>query len=188
MSQSELLSHTVRGLEAAGIHYMLTGSIVSSAQGEPRATHDIDVVVHLRKPDIPALIQLFPEPRYYLSMDAIIEAIDHASQFNVLDIETGDKVDFWMLTESPFDQERFERRSRQLFLGREMFASTPEDTILQKLSWAKASGGSERQFGDAKAILEVQHPTLDFSYLDRWADRLDVRDQWARLRREATLP
>ena len=29
------------------------------------------------------------------------------SQFNLLDIRNGDKVDFWMLSDEPFDQSRF---------------------------------------------------------------------------------
>jgi hypothetical protein len=37
MSESQLLMHTVRALEAVGCRYMLTGSVVSSMQGEPRA-------------------------------------------------------------------------------------------------------------------------------------------------------
>ena len=45
MSQPELLKRVVQALDAAGIDYMVTGSIVSSLQGEPRATHDIDIVI-----------------------------------------------------------------------------------------------------------------------------------------------
>ena len=45
MSQQELLKRVVRILDGAKIKYMLTGSVVSSLQGEPRSTHDIDIVV-----------------------------------------------------------------------------------------------------------------------------------------------
>jgi hypothetical protein len=45
MSQSELLKKTIAALEAANTPYMLTGSFASSLQGEPRLTHDIDLVV-----------------------------------------------------------------------------------------------------------------------------------------------
>jgi hypothetical protein len=48
MSQPELLKGVVTRLDEAGIEYMLTGSIVSSLQGEPRATHDIDIVIAVR--------------------------------------------------------------------------------------------------------------------------------------------
>jgi hypothetical protein len=41
------LRRAVEFLTAAGIEYMLTGSLVSSLQGVPRLTHDIDIVVNL---------------------------------------------------------------------------------------------------------------------------------------------
>ncbi len=47
MSQQELLRTVVRTLEELGVDYMVTGSIASSLQGEPRSTHDIDIVVNL---------------------------------------------------------------------------------------------------------------------------------------------
>ena len=40
MSQQELLRRVVKELEELDVEYMLTGSLVSSLQGEPRATHD----------------------------------------------------------------------------------------------------------------------------------------------------
>ena len=42
MPQQELLKLVIARLDEAGIEYMLTGSLASSLQGEPRATHDID--------------------------------------------------------------------------------------------------------------------------------------------------
>jgi len=41
------LKAIVAELDAAGIDYLLTGSLASSLQGEPRSTHDIDVVVSM---------------------------------------------------------------------------------------------------------------------------------------------
>jgi len=45
MLQSELLKHAIQVLNQLGIEYMVTGSIASSLQREPRSTHDIDIVV-----------------------------------------------------------------------------------------------------------------------------------------------
>jgi hypothetical protein len=39
MSQQELLKKAIQALDQAGIQYMITGSVVSSLQGEPRSTH-----------------------------------------------------------------------------------------------------------------------------------------------------
>ncbi len=94
-------------------------------------------------------------------------------------------MDFWLLTDEPFDQSRFSRRRLVDILGLRLFVSSPEDTILAKLRWAKLSGGSEKQLTDALRIYEVQSSNLDLGYLDNWAAQLGVEDLWQRLRSEA---
>lgn len=49
MSQQELLKKIIEILDGTGIQYMLTGSVASSLQGEPRSTHDIDMVIGIEK-------------------------------------------------------------------------------------------------------------------------------------------
>jgi hypothetical protein len=105
--------------------------------------------------------------------------------FNLLWIDTGDKVDFWLLTSDPFDQSRFQRRTIQPLLGEEFYLSAPEDTILMKLRWCQRSGGSEKQFTDALRVYEVQRTGLDEGYLDRWAVDLGVSDLLAKVRKTA---
>jgi hypothetical protein len=185
MSQQELVKRVIDVLSGAGIAYMLTGSVVSSMQGEPRATHDLDVVIALTADKASELLKAFSSPEYYLSAEAIKEAIAQHSSFNLLSLDTGEKVDFWMLTNEPFDQSRFSRRRYDHVLGIELNVSAPEDTILMKLRWAKLSGGSEKQFTDALRVYEVQHKALDFDYLKHWAVQLGVEDLWQRLQEEA---
>jgi hypothetical protein len=174
MSQSELLTATVRALDSAGVGYLLSGSLASSLQGEPRATHDIDLVVEVAPHMVESLARAFGTDEYFFDEVAASEAMDRRGMFNLIDIRTGDKVDFWMLTDEPFDQSRFARRITLDVFGIPMTVSSPEDTILQKLAWAAKSGGSERQFRDAVGVYEVQAGVLDETYLDRWADALDV--------------
>ena len=47
MSQQKLLIKVIDTLDLSGIDYMITRSVASSLQGEPRSTHDIDVIVRL---------------------------------------------------------------------------------------------------------------------------------------------
>jgi hypothetical protein len=47
-----------------------------------------------------------------------------------------------------------------------VWMAKPDDLILSKLQWARMSGGSEKQMGDAVSVYEVQFPILDQSYLD----------------------
>src|SRR4051794_23995872 len=109
MSQQELLTRVVQTLDGLGIDYMVTGSVVSSLQGEPRSTHDIDLVVLLPPAQVEALFQAFGAPDFYLSRDAILDAIRSHGMFNLLSLAEGEKVDFWMLTDDPFDRSRFGR-------------------------------------------------------------------------------
>jgi hypothetical protein len=45
MTLGALLAAIGERLAAAGIPYMVTGSVASSFHGEPRATRDIDIVI-----------------------------------------------------------------------------------------------------------------------------------------------
>jgi hypothetical protein len=181
MSQQELLKQVIATLERLNIDYMVTGSIASSMQGEPRSSHDIDVVVNLPASAIPRLLKSFPPPDYYLAESAIRDAIQAGSMFNLLHVAEGEKVDFWILTEEPYDQSRFARRRREPALGSQLYVSAPEDTILMKLRWYKLAGGSEKQFTDALRVYEVQRELLDIGYLRDWATKLGIADLLERI-------
>jgi hypothetical protein len=185
MSQQELLSRVVTVLDDLGIDYMLTGSYASSMQGEPRTSHDVDLVVALADDTASNLFRAFPESTYYLSMQAIQEALRERRMFNLLEIATGHKVDFWMLTDEPFDASRFARKRVEQSQGTWLKVSSPEDTILAKLDWCRKCGVSEKQFTDALRVYELQGSLLDLAYLNEWAKRLGVEDLWDRIQAEA---
>lgn len=185
MSQPELLRRVVEVLDRAGISYMVTGSVASSLQGEPRSTHDLDLVIAVDQSRIEDLLAGFPRPGFYADAEAAREAVRTSGMFNVIEVEEGDKVDFWLLTNDPFDRSRFARRYEEEVFGIRLQVSRPEDTILQKLKWVKMSGGSEKSYVDALRVYEVQAGGLDLGYMQEWAERLGVEDLWNRIRREA---
>ncbi len=185
MSQPELLTRLLQILRDLGIESMITGSYASSLQGEPRLTHDIDLVVSLSPESAAQLIDRFPPDNFYISKQSVDEALRLKTMFNVVEYASGDKIDFHLLTDDPFDLSRFRRRRKADILGTEIEVSTPEDTILMKLRWAELSGGSEKQFRDALRVYEVQHGRLDMTYIDDWAARLNLVDAWRRLQSEA---
>jgi hypothetical protein len=185
MSQPELLAKVTATLSDAGIRYMITGSVASSLQGEPRSSHDIDLVVALNEEHAAVMLRAFPPPEYYLSERAMMSAIATRKMFNLLDVIGGDTVDFWMLTDEPFDRARFGRRQWNEFRHHPVCVSSPEDTILAKLRWANLCGGSEKQFTDARQVYEFQHTILDLAYMNEWVERLNLQELWARLRNEA---
>ncbi len=185
MPQQELLTHVIATLQELGIEFMLSGSHASSLQGEARTTHDIDLVARLSVDDVQPLLVAFGADRFYLSEPAVAEATRSKRMFNLLESSTGEKVDFWVLTDSPFDQSRFARRQRIDIGDQFVDVSAPEDTILMKLLWCKQSGGSEKQFGDVLRVYELQAELLDREYLDKWVRELQIEDLWQRVVAEA---
>jgi hypothetical protein len=175
----------VQVLDEEKIEYMLTGSVVSSLQGEPRSTHDIDLIVSIQKTSVDRLVTAFPPPDFYLDESSVRTAVENKGMFNLLNLKEGDKVDFWILTQEEFDQSRFSRRQTEIILGARIYVSSPEDTILAKLRWADLSGGSEKQFVDALRVYEVQYQKLDIEYITRWVRALGLETSWKRLIAEA---
>lgn len=184
MSQQELLRRVIEVLDQAKVPYMLTGSYVSSFQGEPRATHDIDFVVAMTPAGSRALLLAFPPPDFYLDPVSIASAVASKTQFNLLDATGGDKVDFWILGNEAFNKSAFSRRYVEVMDGQNVFLPRPEDTILSKLRWAEMCGGSEKQFRDVKGVYEMQYSNLDLAYIEHWVAILNVRELWERVKRE----
>lgn len=185
MSQPELLKKVVQVLESAGIGYMVTGSLVSSLQGFPRATHDIDFVIDVEVSAVGHLAATFSPPAFHFDEIAAIDAINRRDMFNLIEIGTGIKVDFWPLEDDPFDRSRFARRRPEKIMGVLVVVSSPEDTILMKLKWAHMSGVSEKQLYDALRVYEVQFGVLDMEYLKQWAENLGVTELLLKLISEA---
>lgn len=177
--------YAVRVLEAAGIPYMITGSTASSLQGNPRTTHDIDIVIDPGLGHVKALVDAFPGPRFYADEDSIRDAIRTRFMFNVLDNDSGDKLDFWVLKPGDFDRVAFDRRYQETAFGVALALPQPEDTILRKLRWARDSGGSEKQMADCVGVYEVNYTNLDHDYLRLWAERLGVADLLEQVIRQA---
>lgn len=174
MLQHELVIKIAGLLERAGIEYMLTGSFVSGLQGMPRSTHGTDFIINISEKDISKLLSVFSPDEYYIDTNQIKRAVRDKNMFNMIEYESGYKIDFWLLTKEPFDKTRFSRRILEKFNGENIHVSTPEDTILMKLKWALESGGSQKQINDALMVFKVQFEILDFEYIKYHYEALNL--------------
>jgi hypothetical protein len=181
MTLGDLVARMADRLERAGIPYMLTGSLASSFHGEPRTTRDVDLVIDPTPQALTAFVGRLPASEFYVDADAARVALQERSQFNIVEVETGWKVDFVVRKDRPFSVEEFERRMSAELLGHRAFIATAEDTIIAKLEWAMA-GESERQMRDVASILAVSGESLDFSYLERWTRQLGLTTVWEQVR------
>ena len=134
MQQRVLLSRAIEVLEEMGISYMIVGSYGSGAWGEPRFTQGIDMVVSLTSDDAEPLAKAFPLPDYYVSIEALKEAIACGGQFNVIHQGSGNKIDFMMARRDPWGRMQLARRKTiELAPGMKVCVASPEDIILGKM-------------------------------------------------------
>lgn len=171
------------------IPYLVGGSVASSLLGEPRSTQDIDLVADLPLEKVDSLIQAL-QPRFYVSEDAVRDAIRSQGSFNLIDNESLGKVDIFILKDEPFNQAEFQRRQAMIVRQnpeRAIVLPTPEDIILQKLIWDRMGFGSQKQWRDILGVMKLQGEQLDKNYLNQWASTLRLIDPLEQALREAGL-
>ena len=161
------------------IPYLVGGSVASSLMGEPRATEDVDIVADLTVDKLILLLQAL-QPRFYVSEDAVRDAIRFKRSFNLIDNDSLGKVDIFVLKDNPFPQIEFQRRRSQVVRqnpDQMLVLPTPEDIILQKLVWYRMTKNeSQRQWRDVLGVMKLQGDRLDFEYLQKWAEELNLSD------------
>jgi uncharacterized nucleotidyltransferase DUF6036 len=184
MNVADVLYRIAVVLDEAGIPCMLTGSLASAYYGAPRSTQDIDVVIAATPVQLRRLVQLLPSDKYYVDLDAALEAHKRQTMFNVVDLVTGWKIDFIIRKSRAFSEEEFGRRARFNLQGVPLFVASAEDVVISKLEWAKLAQ-SVRQIEDVATILRMRWDSLDHSYVEKWIRGLGLATEWNGARRAA---
>ena len=181
LSPTQVLHLVVTILERLGIPYMVGGSVAGSIYGIPRMTHDADLVVDLKTGHVRILASAF-EAEFYVSEEAMAEALLTRGTFNIIHLESMFKVDFFVLSQRAFDQQSFANRrtiSDPTAPGGVLVVCGPEELVVTKLEWYRIGGCvSDRQYRDVVGILKTQSEagTLDERKLRRLAAQLDLTD------------
>jgi hypothetical protein len=92
MAGPDLFRLFTRRLSALGASYMVSGSVAVIVYGEPRLTHDVDLIVVLNRDQLVRLPQVFPPSEFYLPPIEVllVEASrEHRGHFNIIHHETG---------------------------------------------------------------------------------------------------
>ena len=120
--------------------------------------------------------KVFPAKLYYLSPEAVREAVLHQSSFNVIHHASMTKVDIMIRKQEEYRPEEFARREQTVLRGHQLWVVSKEDLILSKLDRARESL-SERQLEDVKNQLATG---CDESYLETWANKLNLTSMLTR--------
>ena len=178
MGLFELLQKVVSVLERLEIPYLITGSVAAMAFGEPRLTNDIDIVAAIDEQHVRDFLMSFPRDEFYMSEEAVREAILRQEQFNIIHPESGIKIDVMIKKDTPFDDSRFKRLHR-IYPSESYQANfaAPEDVIIKKMEYYKA-GGSEKHLRDIAGILKISGEIVDWDYITKWAKHMDLTEVW----------
>ncbi|MBP7049627.1 MAG: hypothetical protein KBE65_01285 [Phycisphaerae bacterium] len=166
-------------LDNLSIRYAIGGSVASALYGTVRFTRDADISVEPFSPCADRLYEVL-KGEFYVSRDAMEEALRSRASFNIIHLETAFKIDLFIQGPGEFEGRLLDRRNRMRLSDmspRDVYVVSPEDIVLLKLRWFAMTGGtSERQWSDVLGVLGVQGPALDRAYLTRWARELGLNE------------
>lgn len=130
---------------------------------------DIDIVIELQKNDIEKFCKIF-EKGFYIDKLTVQEEVERLGMFNVIDFETGYKIDFIVRKHSFYRELEFSRRLHTNAYGFDAWIVSIEDLIISKIDWIQVLQ-SDRQMDDIKSLLK--NPIADKAYIQYWCNLLN---------------
>lgn len=172
-----LTKQVIEALVACGIPYMLVGSFSSNYYGIPRSTEGADFVLQVDPRGLQALLTKLGSG---FSSDPQLAFETNTGTFKTVLLHRGTsfKVELFLLSQDPHDQERWRRRNTVATLDREVWLPSAEDVVIAKLRW-----GRGKDLEDVKDVLTVQAGNLDWSYLEEWCGKHGTLERLTSLRR-----
>jgi hypothetical protein len=159
---------------------MITGSVAVIVYGEPRMTHDIDLVMELEYKDTERFAEAFPIEIFYCPPAEIIKVEIGRSfrgHFNLIHHETGFKADVYLRGRDILHEWALKNRKKIEFKGEYIWVAPVEYVILRKLEYYR-EGKSEKHIRDIKGILSISADDIDFGELEKRVDSLGLSREW----------
>jgi hypothetical protein len=163
-----------------GAPYMITGSVASIIYGEPRVTHDIDIVVTIPISSSQKIFEFFPEKEFYLPPIEVINneiLRENRGHCNIIHHESGFKADIYFCGDDDFQHWGLENRKFFDFLDSQIAVAPAEYLIVKKLEFYK-EGGSQKHLSDIKGIFENYSEHINFEMLNGFIDRFNLKKEW----------
>ncbi|HMO16507.1 MAG TPA: hypothetical protein PKA63_01765 [Oligoflexia bacterium] len=171
---SQAICDLVSILDKFNIRYFIGGSLSSSLNGIFRSTNDIDVVL---ENSINDLVVKELEEKFLVDATKLRESHSRNRAFNIFHENTALKFDLFPAY-NDFHASQLDR-AISVKLPSALCAfrvASPEDIILAKLVWI-SKAPSERQLSDIKGVLNTNRDSIDFDYLNSWAEKLKIGAQ-----------
>ena len=113
MQEHDLFLVFLSRLEENRITYIITVSVAGIIYGEPRLTHDIDLVIDLNAESAHKIPNAFPEDEFYCPPLEVIKLEikrPYRGHFNLIHLESGFKADIYLSGEDRLHEWAFENK------------------------------------------------------------------------------
>ena len=180
MPEPNLFKIFTARLNKIGIRYMVTGAVAAIIYGEPRLTHDIDLVIELKLEEVKKIQEAFPSGEFYCPPEEAIKLeIKRPSRghFNIIHRETGFKADCYLMGDDKLHHWGISKRRELDVEGEPVWVASPEYVILRKLEYFR-EGRSEKHLKDIASILAVSPEQIDFDQLHEKIGVYGLEKEW----------
>ena len=182
MLEASLFAIFTRRLDDLGVPYMASGSVAVIVYGEPRLTHDVDLIVDLKREQVPRLPQAFPPEEFYCPpVEVILQeaAREQRGHINLIHHATGFKADLYFSGRDPLHAWGMARvRTVDLDQGT-LHVAPIEYVIVRKLEFYR-EGGSEKHLRDIRSKLDGSAELVGMNDLIRLIDERGLGEVWAK--------
>ena len=178
MQLHNLFSIFVDRLNKYSISYVVTGSVAAIVYGEPRVTHDIDLVVNCSFAQLKTITEAFPAEEFYCPpVETLTLEMKRSERghFNLIHHETGFKADVYLVGRQDFLLWAIENARPIEFLNSTMNVAPIEYVIIKKLEYYR-EGGSTKHLSDIKNMLNISQDEINYTKLDQFLSQFGLQE------------
>ncbi len=180
MQELDLFRIFIERLNKLNITYIITGAAASIIYGEPRMTHDLDMVIEIKEDEIENFAMMFPIDEFYCPPTEVIHVEMKRHQrghFNLIHHDSGFKADIYLCGQDAMHRWALKNR-RKISVENETYWLAPvEYVILKKLEYYR-EGESEKHLRDIAGILALSKELISFDFLNSKIDEKKLKTEW----------
>lgn len=183
MQEPDLFKIFVDPLDELAIPYIVTGAVASIIYGEPRLTHDVDLVLELKVNDVEKLISRFPADMFYTPPREVMTTElkrNERGHFNIIHHPTGLRADIYLVGTDIFLKWAVDNY-KSISIGEKSYRiAPPEYVIILKLEYYR-EGGSDKHIRDIQSILTISAGEIDMALLEKFLEDRSLKTEWSKV-------
>ncbi len=186
MLSHNILRPFIDPLEKNKILYFVTGSMASIFYGEPRLTHDVDIVLYLAQGDLNKITELYSLEEFYCPPEEIIQIESRRKpfgHFNLIHHASGFKADIYIDAGDPLHEWAFKNRKYvELSKDFSLWLAPAEYIVIRKLEYFR-EGGSQKHLEDIAKMWPQVGKRLDLEFLTGEVTKRGLEIHWGQIQK-----